>query len=115
VIESTTRAIRPRTLLSRSGVPIWPRKYLLATMFVAVWLQVDGVSMLCCSKTGRPRSSLMTADRISHVTSSNGCTPALVKYLWYVRPWGAAFLAASASVFARPLGLLLFSTGWVDM
>ena len=39
-------------------------------MFVAVWLQVLGTSIPCCSKTGTPRSSLITAERISQVTSS---------------------------------------------
>ena len=39
-------------------------------MFVAVWLQVLGTSMPCCSKTGWPRSSLITAERSSQVTSS---------------------------------------------
>ena len=39
-------------------------------MLVAVWLQVLGTSMPCCSKTGCPLSSLMTAERISQVTSS---------------------------------------------
>ena len=67
---STTREMSPRTLLSRSGAPSWPRKYFEATMFVAVWLQVLGTSMPCCSKTGCPRSSLITAERISQATSS---------------------------------------------
>ena len=39
-------------------------------MFVAVWLQVVGTSMPCCSKTGWPRSSLMTALRVSQASSS---------------------------------------------
>ncbi len=39
-------------------------------MFVAVWLQVVGTSMSCCSKTGSPRSSLITAERVSHSSSS---------------------------------------------
>ena len=52
---STTREIRSLTLRSRSGEPSAPRKYFEATMFVAVWLQVVGTSMPCCSKTGWPR------------------------------------------------------------
>jgi hypothetical protein len=67
---STTREISRRTLVSRSGDPSWPRKYFEATMLVAVWLQVVGTSIPCCSKTGWPRSSLMTADRSSQVSSS---------------------------------------------
>jgi hypothetical protein len=76
---STTREMRPRTLLSRSGEPICPRKYFEATMLVAVWLQVAGTSIPCCSKTGWPRSSLITAERCSQVSSSYGCLPGLVK------------------------------------
>ncbi len=39
-------------------------------MFVAVWLQVDGTSIPCCSNTGWPFSSLISAERSSQVTSS---------------------------------------------
>ncbi len=56
-----------------------PRKYFEATMFVAIWLQVVGTSMSCCSKTGCPFSSLITAERSSHATSSAGSTPGVVK------------------------------------
>ena len=38
----TTRSISWRTLVSRSGVPRWPRKYLLTTTLVASWLQNVG-------------------------------------------------------------------------
>ena len=58
------------TLRSRWGEPSGPRKYLEATMLVAVWLQVVGTSIPCCSKTGCPRSSLMTALRVSQASSS---------------------------------------------
>ena len=37
----TTRSISCLTLCSRSGVPTWPRKYLLTTTLVASWLQND--------------------------------------------------------------------------
>ncbi len=40
----TTRSISWRTLVSRSGVPRWPRKYLLTTTLVASWLQNAGTS-----------------------------------------------------------------------
>jgi hypothetical protein len=68
-----------RTLDSRSGEPTSPRKYFEATMFVAVWLQVAGTSMPCCSNTGWPRSSLISAERVSQATSSKGLRPGLVK------------------------------------
>src|SRR4051812_31932614 len=100
--------MRPRTLDSRSGEPSWPRKYFEATMFVAVWLQVVGTSMPCCSKTGWPFSSLITAERCSHVISSYGWRPALVKYRANDRPLEAAPL------WVRDSGLG-FSSGWVDM
>ncbi len=76
---STTREIRCLTERSRSGEPSWPRKYFEATMLVAVWLQPAGTSTSCCSKTGRPRSSLITAERDSHWSSSYGCRPGRVK------------------------------------
>jgi hypothetical protein len=102
---STTRAISPRTLASRSGAPSWPRKYFEATMFVAVWLQVAGTSMSCCSKTGCPFSSLITAERRSQVTSSKGCRPAVVKCLRKARP--VRFSAACGT----RVSALCFSTG----
>jgi hypothetical protein len=67
---STTREMRPLTLRSRSGEEIFPRKYFEATMLVAVWLHVAGASMPCCSNTGWPRSSLITAERSSQTSSS---------------------------------------------
>ena len=74
-------------------------------MFVAVWLQVAGTSMSCCSKTGCPFSSLITAERRSQVTSSKGCRPAVVKCLRKVRP-----VRFSAACGAR-VSALCFSTG----
>ena len=47
----TTRSISWRTEVSRSGVPRWPRKYLLTTTLVASWLQKSGTSTSFCSKT----------------------------------------------------------------
>jgi hypothetical protein len=100
---STTRAISWRTLDSRSGEPSNPRKYFEATIFVAVWLQVVGTSMPCCSKTGWPRSSLMTAERVSQLSSSKGFRPDFVKYRrkesparlggWCVRASGPSLLS----------------------
>jgi hypothetical protein len=78
-IVSTTRPTSCFTERSRSGEPMAPRKYFCATMLVAVWLQLFGTSMFFCSKTGLPRSSLMTAVRSSHSISSNGCVPSVAK------------------------------------
>ena len=91
-----------RTLRSRSGVPIWPRKYFETTMLVACCDHDFGISTSRCSNTTSPRSLPMTAERSSHSTSSNGSTPASVKNRGNVSP-GAAF-----TFFARGLSL---STG----
>ena len=74
---STTRPMSCLTLRSRSGVPIWPRKYFETTMLVACCDQKLGISTSRCSKTTSPRSLPMTAARSSHSTSSNGSTPGL--------------------------------------
>ena len=66
----TTRSISCLTLCSRSGVPTWPRKYLLTTTLVASWLQEAGTSTSFCSKTVLPVSLEMPAVRYSHVISS---------------------------------------------
>ena len=55
-----------RTLCSRSGVPTWPRKYLLTTTLVASWLQNAGTSTSFCSNTVLPVSLEMPAVRYSH-------------------------------------------------
>src|SRR3954449_6267223 len=55
---------------SRSGVPMWPRKYLLTTTFVASCDQKVGTSTSFCSKTLLPVSELMPAVRYSQVISS---------------------------------------------
>ena len=72
---STTRPISCLTLRSRSGVPIWPRKYFETTMLVACCDQNFGISTSRCSNTTSPFSLPMTAERSSHSTSSNGSTP----------------------------------------
>src|SRR6185295_6295272 len=92
VIVSTTRPMSCRTLRSRSGVPIWPRKYLETTMLVACCDQNAGISTSRCSNTTSPFSEPMTADRRSHSTSSNGSTPGSVKYRGNSSP-GAALSA----------------------
>jgi hypothetical protein len=66
----TTRPISWRTLRSRAGVPMAPRKYFDATTFVASCDQLFGTSMSRCSKTVSPPSPEMTAERISHSTVS---------------------------------------------
>ena len=66
----TTRSMSCLTLVSRSGVPMWPRKYLLTTTLVASWLQKSGTSMSVCSKTVLPDSFLISAVRSSQVISS---------------------------------------------
>jgi hypothetical protein len=59
-----------RTLFSRPGVPMWPRKYLETTTLVASWLQKAGTSTSVCSKTLLPDSLLIDAVRVSQATSS---------------------------------------------
>src|SRR6476646_10155224 len=76
----TTRPTSCRTELSRSTVPICPRKYFETTMLVACCDQKRGISTSRCSKTTWPFSLPMTADRSSQSTSSNGSTPGRVKY-----------------------------------
>ena len=66
----TTRSISCLTLCSRSGVPTWPRKYLLTTTLVASWLQETGTSTSFCSKTVLPVSLEMPAVRYSQAISS---------------------------------------------
>ena len=68
---STTRSMTWRSEVSRSGVPIVPRKYFWATMLVALSDQSVGNSTSSCSKATEPsRKLLMRASRRSHVTSS---------------------------------------------
>src|SRR6516164_3373334 len=56
VIVFTTRPISCRTLYSRSGVPICPRKYFETTMLVACCDHDAGISTSRCSKTTSPFS-----------------------------------------------------------
>src|SRR6478735_11539376 len=86
VIVLTTRPMSCLTLRSRSGVPICPRKYLETTMLVACCDQKRGISTSRCSKTTWPFSFPMTADRVSHSTSSNGSMPSRLKKRSYSRP-----------------------------
>src|SRR5436190_8483521 len=89
VIVSTTRPMSWRTLRSRSGMPICPRKYFETTMLVACCDHDLGISTSRCSKTTSPFSLPITAERSSHSISSNGSTPASVKNRGNVSP-GAA-------------------------
>jgi hypothetical protein len=68
-----------RRLDSRCAEPTAPRKYLLVTMLVAFTDQKLGNSTPRCSKLTVPsRQLVMTTSRRSQVTSSYGCTPAVV-------------------------------------
>ncbi len=67
---STTRCTSWATLVSRSGEPSLPWKYLLATILVAVCDQSAGTSMSRCSKITEPLSLPIVAVRVSHWTSS---------------------------------------------
>src|SRR5688572_28368829 len=97
---STTRPISCRTLRSRSGDPSCPRKYFETTMLVACCDQDFGISTSRCSNTTLPFSLPMTAERISHSTSSNGSTPGSVKYRGNSSP-GATSALDSAVFRAR--------------
>src|ERR671933_2371759 len=77
-----------RKLLSRCGLPTAPRKYLVVTMLVALMLHSAGNSTPRCSKLIEPsRQLVMTTSRRSQVTSSYGCTPAVVKTRLTFRPF----------------------------
>src|ERR1051326_4115929 len=75
-----------RTLVSRSGVPRWPRKYLEATTLVASWVQVLGTSISYCSKTTSPSPPVMTAERFSQSTVFQTSSPGSVKRRATLRP-----------------------------
>src|SRR5207248_9380542 len=66
VMVSATRLTSARAPLSRSGVPICPWRYLLATMLAAVIDQSLGTSTSFCSKMVRPCASVIDAVRSSH-------------------------------------------------
>src|SRR3712207_4920629 len=76
-----------RRLVSRCGVPTAPREYFVATMLVALLLHSAGNSTPRCSQLIEPaRQVVMTTSRRSQVTSSYGCTPAVVKTRLTFRP-----------------------------
>src|SRR5688500_2700776 len=69
-----------RRLVSRASVPTAPRKYLVVTMVEALTDQKSGNSTPRCSKTVSPVFQLVcTTSRRSHVISSYGCTPSVLK------------------------------------
>ena len=70
MIVLTTRSMSCLTERSRPLVPMWPRKYLETTTFVASWLQEVGTSTSVCSNTLLPLSLEIDAVRVSQVTSS---------------------------------------------
>src|SRR3989441_13089199 len=96
----TTRPISCRTDPSRCGVPGFPWKYLLVTMFVAVCDQLFGTSTSSCRKIVTPFSFPISAVRFSHSTASRGDFFPSVKNRWKVRPFPmpAAVISAAASV-----------------
>src|SRR5699024_10827604 len=106
----TTRSISCLRLFSRLGDPTAPRKYLLATMFVALTDQNSGNSTPRCSKFTDPsRQLVITTSRRSQVTSSYGCTPGVVYTRGIVRPSPrrSCPTAGSAAVFVITLPFLL--------
>src|SRR5467141_118460 len=96
----TTRLISCRTDPSRCGVPGFPWKYLLVTMFVAVCDQPLGTSTSSCRKIVTPFSFPISAVRFSHSTASKGDFFPSVKNRWKVRPFPtpAAVFSTAASV-----------------
>ena len=54
---------------STCGTPAF-RKYLLTTMSVASWLQVDGISASFISKTTEPSALPMRLERVVHSMAS---------------------------------------------
>src|SRR5437773_54339 len=83
----TTRPISCRTDPSRWGVPGFPWKYLLVTMFVAVCDQLLGTSTSSWRKIVTPFSFPISAVRFSHSTASKGDFFPSVKYRSKVRPF----------------------------
>src|SRR5690348_3065166 len=83
---SATRPTSWRTPVSRSGVPICPWRYLLATMLVAVIDQSLGTSTSFCSKMMLPFESAMVGFRFFHSALAEGEIPALVKSRRKLRP-----------------------------
>src|SRR5919112_208380 len=83
----TTRSMSCLRLHSRASVPSAPRKYLVVTIVEALTDQESGNSAPRCSKTASPVFQLVcTTSRRSHVTSSYGCTPSVLKTRSIVSP-----------------------------
>src|SRR5712692_561372 len=93
-----TRPISCRADPSRFGVPGFPWKYLLATMFVAVCDQLLGTSTSSWRKMVAPFSFAIRAVRFSHSTVSNGDFSPSVKYRWKTRPFPRPLAVFSAAV-----------------
>src|SRR3989441_3223899 len=100
-IVFVTRAINCRTDPSRSGVPGFPWKYLLVTMFVAVCDQLFGTSTSSWRKIVTPFSFPISAVRFSHSTTSKGDFFPSVKYRSKVRPFPVLTAVFSAASVAR--------------
>src|SRR5207245_4605036 len=94
----TTRLISCRTDPSRWGVPGFPWKYLLVTMFVAVCDQLLGTSTSSWRKMVAPFSFAIRAVRFSHSTASNGDLSPSVKYRRKTRPFPRLLAVFSAAV-----------------
>ncbi len=74
-------------LHSRWSLPTAPRKYFVVTMVEALTDQKSGYSTPRCSKTVSPVFQLVcTTSRRSHVISSYGCTPSVLKTRWIFSP-----------------------------
>src|SRR3954471_4959360 len=99
-IVPATRPIICLTDDSRSGVPMRPRKYFWATMFVAFCDQVVGNSTFSCSNL--PTEAV----RSSHSTVSNGCWPGVVNLRSILSP-----VAPVLAVTVRGLSLALRVSG----
>src|SRR3954452_5475667 len=95
-IVPATRPIICLTDDSRSGVPMRPRKYFWATMFVAFCDQVVGNSTSSCSNL--PTDAV----RSSHSTVSNGSCPGVVNLRSILSPV-APVLAVTVRVFSLAL------------
>src|SRR5258708_28498588 len=112
---SQTREITCLTLVSRRGLSSGPRKYLETTTLVAICDHDTGISQSFCSKTTSPFSLAMEAVRLSHCTSSKGCTPARVKRRSTTRPRPSLTAPRDAAgrrgrLVARPVSVL--AVGW---
>src|SRR5881628_948808 len=115
-----TRPTNWRTLVSRSGEPFLPWKYLEATIFVAVIDQLFGTSIFFCSKITSPDSLVIAAVRYSHSTVSYGEIPSRVKYLRNSRPLALVRFSVASPFLSRtssfmrvlPPYIVLFETAY---